>query len=282
MKFGILKDRNQFGHRGGDQTYTHLLLENSEDVYLYNEILANKNAETNVNLLFGFKSQNFTDTLYNYAIHQNSQMSTETKLLLHKLNNKDTRTDILEYCKMSDDIVSDKVLKILEHIESGKIIRINMVGGYCFVSDTMYADYDEIIDAEYEQIYSFIHFGKIDFERFSITKNTVVIENDNCLSTDFVKLLLNYSADFDVLYNFRNVIRTYTNTEIVELFVNATKNGLINICFETTGQDLHQLRKMCLLLQKVQEITHINYNLYIKTYNKEVYEIFKSFNIIKL
>lgn len=278
MKIGILKNRNRFGHIGGNSTYTHLIIENSDDVLIYNDILSKRNADANVNLWFGFKSQNFRQTISDYMVHEMPNTHTETKVLAYKLNYKDTDTSITEYCQMSDNIVSDKCSRILDHINNGKIVRINDVGGYCYIDDM--SDYDVLFEPTVEQVINFIHFRTLQKEKYEINKETVIIENDKNIYNKFIEHLP--FNDFNELTDFKNTIRIYTEQEIVELFVNGIKNGLKNICFETTGQDLHQIRKMCLLLDKVVELTNVKLNLYIRTYSKQVLKIFKNYNVIHI
>jgi hypothetical protein len=286
MKFATLENRNDYGHKGGDYNYTHLLLETPEDVLAYNKILANRNAQTNTDLWFGFKGQNFRQTISDYMIHEATNISPETIVLGIKLQYKQTDTSLMEYCEMSDNIVSDKCQRILNHINNGHIVRINHKGGYCYINEKDYNDYDTIIEnVTEEQLISFIYFGKLENKKYTITNPTVIIENDNSVAECFTNRLILQDIDpnlIDKLTNFKNTIRTYTDEEIVKLFVDGINNGLKNICFETSGQDLHQIRKMCILLEKVVALTKVEIKLYISCGHEDVFDIFSNFEVINI
>lgn len=280
MKIGIIKNRNEYGHKGGDKNYTHLIIETTDDVLKYNEILARKNADENVGLYFGYIRQNFRNTINDYAVHEAS-VSAETQLLMAQLKYKETDTTMVDYCEMSDNIVNNKCQSILKYVTNGKTIRINNVGGYCFVDDLN--DYDELIEKpSIEQVTTFTYNGKLEKHEYKITTDTVVIENDITLSDTFKEHLSEYINEYDEFVDFKRIVRMYSDKELVELFVSGIKNSLKNIAFSTTGQDLNQIRKMHQLLLTITELTGVKLNLYISTHNKEVFEIFSDFNIIKL
>lgn len=75
MKIGILKNRNQFGHIGGSDTYLHLLIENVDDVLLYNKYLSQLRAQETSDLWFGFKSQTFRKSISDYMVHELNKLS---------------------------------------------------------------------------------------------------------------------------------------------------------------------------------------------------------------
>lgn len=284
MKIGLLKNRKENGQRGGEITYTHLIIEDVDDVFLYQEILSEKNANVNTSVLFGFNSQNFRNTLNNYLVHEVDNIPAETRLLAFQLENKETDTSLVDFCIMSDKIVYDKCVNILKHINQGKTIRINNAGGYSFVSEEEINDYDELFEAEKNEIFSVIHFGELKHEKYNITKKVVIIENDLSLDSGFREKLDNVlgHSDYDVLLNFKNTIRTYTDGEVVRLFTGAVKKGLNSICFQTTGQDLYQIRKMVRLLDKVVELTGVEFKIYIDTDNLEVFKFFNGYEAIKI
>lgn len=284
MKIGLLKNRNQFGHipREDQDTYnyTHLIIENSNDVLLYNDILAHKNANDNTELWFGFKSQNFRNTISDYMIHE-TKPTPESKLLAFKLDHKETDTSLLEYCEMSDNIVSDKCASILKYINQGKTVRINKMGGYCFIDDNDINNYDELFEPTVQELNNFIYFGELKKDKIKITKSSVIIENGTYVSDSFKEKLKDLGIDeCDELLDFKRNIRIYTDEDIVKIFVDGVKNGLKNICFETTGQDLHQVRKMKELLDNVVKLTKTDITLYIESYNKKVFDIFNDYKII--
>lgn len=223
MKIGILKDRNQFGHKDGTDNYIHLLVENIDDVGVYYNILNDRNAKENTDLYLGFKSQSYREYISDYAIHE-SNSKAETIVLLHKLNNKETNTSLLEFCQMSDDIVLQKCLSFTKYVNNGKIIRVNNVGGYCFIDDT--EDYDELFEPTVEQIESFIRKGDLDKPTINLTKEVLVVENSNYLHDTFTDVLRSYGVNYyDTIFNLKETFRFLSDSEIVELFVNAVNKN---------------------------------------------------------
>lgn len=281
MKIGILKGRNRFGHKnkGGTDTYIHLLVETLEDVNAYYSILNERNAKENIDLYLGFKSQSFRKDIGDYAVHE-AKTKPETRALLMQLYFKETKTSLVEYCQMSDNVVSRKILSFIEYIEKGKVIRVNHNGGYCFVDGS--EDYDELFEPTTEQLESFIRKGDLDKPEINLTKEVLVVENSGYLSSNFEELLkVKNFVDYDTIFNLKETLRFLTDDEIVKVFVKAVNNGLKIICFETTGQDLHQLKKMEILLTRVKYITEKDISLLIKTYRTSVTDIFKdNFNLI--
>lgn len=278
MKIGV-KNRDIFGNKNGDKAFTNLIIENLADSDKYYEILAPKVAQEHSDIFFGFNSQSYRTSISDYIIHEGLS-SAETKLLCFKLSQKDTDTDMIEFSQMSDNIINEKCNNIKKYVEKGYTVAINSVGGYSFVEDI--SMYDELIEPTDEQIKTFIYKGSLQKPSLEITKRTVIIENDKEISTTLKNKLPSEIQEYDELVDFKRNISLFTDEEIVTAFVKAVKNGMENIVFETTGQDLQQIIKMNLLLNKVKDITKVNISLYILSYNEKVYEQFSGFNMIKL
>lgn len=272
---------NEYGHplKEGDRsyTYTHLIIENTEDVNRYQDAYMPLTAEKNVNALFGFKSQNFRSSLSDYLAHEGINTAPETSLLAVKLALKETDTSIVDVCRMSDDIMIHKIMRIYKWIDEGYMVRINNKGGYCYI-DTL-QNYDSFFEPTDKQLATFINTGKVIDLDFEITKPTIVIENAQNVNDTFLNKIYSYipASEIQIINMFKARTIGFKDKDYIEIFSNGIKNGMRNICFQTTGQDFHNIQKLHFLLMGIVKMNpSINFKLYFDTYNDKVKKLFIS------
>jgi hypothetical protein len=265
MKIGYYKDTD----------YLHLLLETNEDIEKYYDVWSNIEAEGNVGLLFGFKSQGFRKTLSDYLCHEDSYASSSKRLLAFRLDSKQTDTSLIEACSISDKILIDKFL-LMKKIRNNfnQIVRLNPSGGMCGINDL--SDYENIIeidDSNMKILTNYLINKTIEDNDLVINSRTIIIENSK--TAEIFAKRLNKAYGFNniqVLNFFKNRTYNYKDSDYIELLENGIKNGLENICIDTTGQDLRQLL-MINNISRYLETTNHKLNLYILTSNKEVEKI---------
>lgn len=283
MKIGI-KTCNKFGHklREGDApfTYTHLIIENLDDLVLYNEPYKEINSEKNVNALMGFKSQTFRSTFGDYLAHEQPSASPVSKLMGFKLALKETDTSIQEFCQMSDDIMSNKLVSMYKYLDKGLLIRINNSGGYCSIDEIEW--YDELFEPTNKQLISFINTGKVETDALVINNRTVVIENSENISKEFTNDIKNQGVfNPQILNNFKLKTGLLKDEEIFKIFQDGINRGMRRICFETTGQDFHNISKLFRIFTALKEANpKTTLKLIAKTNDNRTKELFKNENII--
>lgn len=288
MKIGKLIC-NKFGHplKDGDDKYeyTHLIIETYEDLNNYAKFYSDITAEKNINALFGFKSQNFRKSFSDYLQHEYLSSSPEIRLLAMKLNYKETRTSLVEYCEMSDGIMNQKLQGMLKGLQSDRMVRINNSGGYCYIDNT--DNYEILIEPTDKQLSTFINTGKIEDHEYRINSRTVIIENDdkddlesNFLSKLYKKVDRN---NLQILDRFKLRTNGFKDEDFLKLFQDGIDRGLRNICFQTTGQDYHNLQKLYALYLKLVELNPATkINIYFHSHDYKTKKLFTHKNCICL
>jgi hypothetical protein len=70
--------------------------------------------------------------------------------------------------------------------------------------------------------------------------------------------------------------------DYIKLFQGGIDRGMRNICFETTGQDLHHIRKMYEVFKVFKEMNpDIILNVYYDSYSTDVRKMFGEENLLK-
>ena len=261
------------------KTYFSLIIENLSDLEKYSEYYLPIVAKQNINALIGFKSQSFRSDFNNYLVHESNNVPIETKYVGLKLYFKETHTSLIEFCEMSDNLMIRKISDINGLINRGYIIRINSGGTYCTENDL--SVFDEIIEIDELSVKMFIQTGKHDYEKLYIKSRTIIIENDIEVDSKFMSNIhcLLGRHNIEILNNFKNRCLYFTEQDFIELIETGFGNGLKNICFQTTGQDFNNLKK----LQKILYSTIKKpVNIYISSDNEIVFENFKNTDMITI
>ncbi len=270
MKIGI-KVGNQFGNpvKEGEVefVYKNLFIENIKDLNLYAKYYLDISSEKVVNNYMGYRSQEFRQGFGNYVAHESDYASPESKLLGVKLEFKEDDTSFLEFSQMSDDIMFSKIKTMGSLLGKYDVVRVNNKGGYCNVTKEEMESYDALIDPTEKQIANFINVGEFNVEEIEIDNKTVVIENSRNISSALRKALDNKFSNYQVIGLFKAKLIGMEDKDIMEIFLDGYNNGMRNVCFETTGQDQHQMKKMAYLYETLKNYCP-DLKLYIKAGKK--------------
>lgn len=270
MKIGI-KVGNEFGNPvkegEGEFVYKNLFIENIKDLNLYAKYYLDISSEKVVNNYMGYKSQEFRKGFGNYVAHESEYASPESKLLGVKLEFKEYDTSFIEFSQMSDDIMFSKIKTMGSILSEYDVVRVNNKGGYCSVTKEEMESYDALIDPTEKQIANFINVGEFNVEEIEINNKTVVIENSRNISSALRKALDNKFRNYQVIGLFKAKLIGMEDKYIHDIFLDGYNNGMRNICFETTGQDQHQMKKMAYLYETLKSYCP-DLKLYIKAGKK--------------
>ena len=287
MKIGIITC-NEWGNKtptDGSKmiAYNHLIIESSEDIAAYRKIYEPMTAEKNMNAWFGFRSQTFRKTFSDYLVHEMPSRCAETILLSVRLDFKTTDTSLIEFCSMSDKTIYDKLASIMKYVSQGKIVVLNHKGGFSFLDDL--DKYDSFLDPTEKQLASYINIGKVDDENFCIRSKTVVVENSDKAPESFLSKLDAHidRNNLQILSHFKVKTIGFKDEDFISLFQEGIDRGMRNICFETTGQDLHNIIKLHALLKKIIEMNQkTTLKVYYSTNDEKVIELFDMENCFNI
>lgn len=245
MKHGIITDFK-------DKSYPHIILENLEDAAIYFAMDDQVKAQHSANFWMGFKSQSFWATMSDYYVHESESHNYMGCFLGLKCDFRES-TSLMEFCNMSDSLISDIHKSMYRYIKEGYLIRINSKGGYCWIKDT--SDYKDLVDIDQHQLYNFIINGGLNND-LKITAKSIVIENDNYYPKEVIEAYATAfkapKEDLQVITSFKQKTLIFTSNEFYSLFKDGIKNyGLTNIIFETTGQDQKQIRDIKKLFESL-------------------------------
>lgn len=260
MKIGIMRHKGEF--------ISYLLLETIEDVHDYSETWISHNGHANIQALFSSKN---TDDYKNIVTHQ--QTNSVGKILAFQLEMKATDTSITKFCQMHDEIMFKKLDSFIRHIISGKVLRLNGAGGYCF---TDYSEFIEVLEPTELQVNNFIIHGNFEYKGLDFNHKTVVLENSNELDLSLRIEMNEKFPGFHPISSFKNITTGLKPETIINLLVEGLENGLENLVFETSGLDTFQLKESATLLAISLNQTKTHLNLYIKTSKKEIFSYFEN------
>jgi len=269
-----------------NKRYSFLLLENNEDLIAYTYIDKIVKSKQAISFWMDLKSQDFRKTPNDYLAHEVSENSIARVLSLN-MEIKRTTTSIIDFCLDTDSIIFELHERLDEYINVlHKNVRINELGGICTI-DNNFSEYDVVKDIDEKQMLNFILSKNIDFD-FNIKGKSIVIENDNINPKSLIKLFVNKTSikDIQIFQGFKMKTILFNEKDFFKFFKEGLIQGLENIIFETTGQDVNQINLLKQILEQImvsfpeKEIT-----IFVKTYSSDK-ELFssklKNINIIKL
>lgn len=142
-------------------------------------------------------------------------------------------------------IASQKIMKFLDYINEGKVIVVNMAGGFCFWDDKVMSLVDESErkndDSEY-------------LPKVNIGKNKVlVLENQESVPESVIRFI---TRDLNQK-EYSSIIRLNTdyNNNIGSWIKEALKNGCDTIVTETQLMDRKQIKNIAALFEHLPPMT---------------------------
>jgi hypothetical protein len=264
VKFVKTKDKEKI-------EYLMLLLVTKEDVELYSKYYNEITSKKLVSSWFGFKSQSFRTTYHDWLAHERLNCP-EANLAALKLRFVDEEIiTIVDVCNIFDSIMNDKINGFYDIIlNSENIVRLNNRGGYYPISiDDMNEYYDiiEITEENENLISRFILNGELRSNAISIDSDTIILENSSVIDEYFRHYVKDNVCSKESPYpyeltNLKQQLMCHSNEEIFNIFDKAVLKGLKNICFQTTGQDLHFAKSLIsildMLIKKNKDFIAIN------------------------
>lgn len=268
-----------------DQHYTQLLLENDDDLNVfksYDEIIRSKQA---VNFWIAFKTQTgfIRSTAMEYYQHEKECKNTILQALMSTwMDLSREPVKLVDYCKKADNILAEKYHSMQKYLSKGIMIRVNAIGGFSPYECDMFKEENLCNVDTNEQVCNFILTGKLEDPMF-INKDTIVLENadfyPNNLVSDFCKITKEDKNNIQVFNTFKLRTILWNKVDYLNFFSQGIENGLKNLVFESTFQDMKQFDSMKLLLSRIMKRSNNTLNIYIKTYNKKFQKILAEENI---
>jgi len=271
MKYGV----STYTEYSTQKEFQQIILETVEDVLIYKAINEQIKAKQAVGFWMGFKTNTFYDDPCDYASHQIESdngiarvMSTALSLGGSGLGqNTNSKVSMLDYCNVADIFINNIHANMLEYVNKGKLVRVGFLGGYCSITKDDLKECHTLIEINEQQLYNFLLTKELDTE-FKITSNTIVIENGNYLPKKLIETYCNIKKinpeKLQVITGFKQKTLLYKTADWVKFFQNGYRDHkLKNIVFETTGEDLSQIRNMKSLLESL----NLKLNIYIMISN---------------
>jgi len=282
MKYLTLKAKNEEA-----KNYSFICLENQQDAEYYTQVNALIKSKQAISFWMGLKTQpsNFVRTPMSYVQHEVSENGV-AQILSIKMDYSQEPTSLVKYCIDADALISDMNSTIFDYINKGWGIRINSVGGYCPIKLDV-NEYEKVVDINEQEMYDFLLHKDIKF-KFEISKESVVIENDNYIPKDiidtFCKKTNTDKKDVQIFTSFKHRTILFKQEDYIEFFNDGIKRGMKNVIFETTAQDQSQIDKIKNVFEYLMS-KHLDktINIYAKVYesDKELFQTkLKNINII--
>lgn len=273
MKLLTFKEKNfatKHKSYGDKEFYDFLCIENPKDVEAFVAVNALIKSKQAIGFWMSFKTQDFYNSPVDYSVHM-ERYNRMGGLLATKMELSTEPTSIAKYCDMSDKIITDMNVSIAKYVIGGRAVRINEVGGYCPI-DKDYSEYERVIDINEQEMYNFLLHKDISF-KFEINKPTIAIENDSYIPKTTIETFCNITGnDFEnvqVFTSFKHRSILFKKEDYFRFFNDGINNGLKNIVFETTSQDISQINSMKAVLEAVLEANpRKQLNLYAKVYDR--------------
>lgn len=253
-----------------------LLLENLQDLQIYQNLNQQIKSKDSINFWIGFKSQTFRNSALGYAQHEAESGNTISHLLAYHLDvfRKGESTSMVEYCDIADSIIANVHQGMMDIIENrNSFVRINKMGGYCPIDKNLSVYHNQIIINEQEMCNYLLH-GEINVD-FSIQNKTLVIENDGYLPVSVIEKFTTLTGiakeDLQIITDFKHKTLLFKSSNWITFFENGIKNGLENIVFETSAQDIRQINELSTVLDHVIPTGKV-ISVYVKSYNTKLFE----------
>lgn len=269
MKYFVEKIKNV--------SYPNLLIETPKDLDLFISLDSLIRSKQAVGFWIAFNSQSFKKSPMDFLVHEMETPNPLAIALSHKMSLNAKSTSLVEYCDGADKLLNDKYRFITKTILDGKCVKINSNGGVCpyDIQEPLFEIHDIGHDLTEEEIKNFILCGsrKIDIE---IKNQTIVFENSNHepkhVIGKFSSITKIKQKNIQVLNLFKAKTLLWDKKDFFTFFVNGIENGLKNIVFESTLQDLIQYNLLKALLEAVMKKYPKNIlNVWILTYNKKIH-----------
>ncbi len=282
----------------GDKKHPQLLIESIEDLntyILHDSVIRSKQA---ADFWIAFKTQTYRTNIADYYQHEKECRNTAIQCMLAvdiniKAQLTNQVTSLIEYCSKADKFLADKYSAMLRFLNNGQVVRTNHLGGFCPYEDGMF-EIDEMVDVDSEeQVKSFILDGRLDIS-MKINKKTIVIENSDNIPESLIETFQKISnikkEDIQVFNTFKLKTILWKEKEFFNFFKKGLEDGLENIVFESSFQDLQQFKKLKTLLEAIMSTTSSNLNVYIKMWSnlkikaelEEIQKNSKNINIVLL
>lgn len=238
-----------------DKKYLFICLENKQDADVYSKVNAEIKSHQAVNFWMGFKSQTFHASPSDYYAHEEPADNIMGAALSLKMSLAQKPVSIIDYCNDSDSIINYMNSRIYQYLNRGDMVRINSAGGYCPIQSL--EEYETISDISEMEMFNLLLHKDITYT-FEITGNSLVIENDKHIPNDLILSFCKKSgfkeSEIQIFNSFKHRTVLFKDNDFIRLFKNGVKQGLVNICFETTGQDVPQINKLKTVLEYVMTL----------------------------
>lgn len=185
------------------------------------------------------------DDLFFYMVENKEVINNKISQVFHNTDNKvdesikkywdffSETNNTIGVCTKFDNLHIRKIMKFKEIIEAGRIVRINSNDSWNW-SDN-YKNALIVDECTKDEAKNFLSFGKFTYQGFKITQETIILENDSKVDSDFENKILSQFSDVDVLTNFKTELKL--NPNIVEQIVDKCNT----IAFTTTVTDINQI-----------------------------------------
>lgn len=257
----------KFAKYTSDKEYSFLILENYSDLEMWANLNTQIRAKQAINFWMGFKSQTFRQTPVDYCAHEDNQNMMGV-ILGTKMTFTPEPTSLVKYCTNSDDIIHQMHTYALKYIRTGKLVRINTMGGMCPIDDL--DEYTTIKEINELGLLNFMLHKDPDYI-MDITGKTVVLENVEHTPEKLMKELTTTfkipNTEIQFIGNFKQRTILYKEMDFYILFKNAIENGLRNISFDTSAQDMKQITGLKTILEKIMSQQEFVLNIYVSCAN---------------